>query len=226
MKRRGRQTWLSFAFLSRAIGVLLLLSLAFAGAWWAARIAQEDPGTMTALGSFLSIHDEIAPADIIYVLGGDYERRAPFAARLFKSSLAPRVVIPRETMPPGATRDSHFSDVTVRLLAEAGVPENAVFMWRVDRGVSSTADEMRALALYTQTFPQTTKVVIVTSAYHTRRAQYTAERMLPSRVTVQTAGVESSPWNLQNWWLNPVGRRTVWDEYKKLLYYYPRYLFG
>lgn len=212
-------------FVRRGLLALIPLTLAAAGifAW---RILQNDPPTMQALGNFLWIQEDLSPADIIYILGGDYEQRIPHAADLYKRGLAPRIVIPREHFIPANKNGGHFSDTSSRLLQEAAVPENAIFMWRVDEGVSSTSDEMRALALYVQTFSQTSKVLIVTSAYHTRRAKYTAERMLPSNVAVQVSGVEGREWSMQDWWLNPKGKNLVWQEFQKLLYYYPRYVFG
>ena len=93
--------------------------------------------------------------------------------------------------------------------------------------MSTTADEIRALKRYVEIFPKVKRVIIVSSAYHTRRAGYTAKRMLwTSGVDVEMSGVENPDWKMQGWWLVGAGRREIWGEYKKMLYYVPRYALG
>ena len=181
---------------------------------------------MQAAGEFLWVREELKAADVIYVLGGDYERRIPLAAQLYRRGLAPKIVIPREDMGPDLGEREHFTDISLRLLREAGVPSSALFDWKVGSGVESTADEMKALALYVKLFPAARQIIIVTSDYHTRRALYTANRFLPAGASAQIAGASNGRWRMELWWMSAAGREAVFAEYKKLVYYVPRYFLG
>jgi uncharacterized SAM-binding protein YcdF (DUF218 family) len=198
--------------------------------WLGWGVLSEDEATLKRIGDFLWVRQEPQRADLIYVLGGDYITRVPFAASLYAEGWAPKVVIPRERMSPndfGAQGGpEHFTDASLRILREKGVPSSALLEWTVRGGVQSTADEMRALAIYSDTFPDVTRVLVVTSQYHTRRVAYAAGRMLPGRVECIVLGTPSSEGSIEEWWKHPGTRQTVIDEYWKLLYYVPRYLLG
>jgi uncharacterized SAM-binding protein YcdF (DUF218 family) len=189
------------------------------------RIHEQDEGTLRFLGEFLWIREPLEAADIIYVLGGDYERRIPHAARLYKRGLAPRIVIPREDERIFWDREN-FSDISRRMLVDAGVPESAIFDWKVGHGVATTIDEARALRLYVDTVSGVRSVIIVTSAYHTRRARYAARRSLGGGVQVQVDGEEYKEWRMREWWRHPAGYGLVRQEYLKLVYYWFRYSLG
>jgi uncharacterized SAM-binding protein YcdF (DUF218 family) len=204
------------------IGVVALAAL---GLFWVL-LNNGHEATMRAAGEFLWVREELAAADVIYVLGGDYERRIPLAAKLYHRGIAPKIVIPRENMGPDLGEREHFTDVSLRLLQEAGVPSAALFDWKVGSGVGSTADEMKALALYVKLFPAVRRIIIVTSDYHTRRALYTANRLLPAGASAQVAGAENGRWRMELWWMSGVGKEAVFEEYKKLAYYVPRYFFA
>jgi uncharacterized SAM-binding protein YcdF (DUF218 family) len=221
---RGRTLrWRRLALLPLAGGLAYL-------AWQGWLFSRQDEATMLAWGRFLAPREEAGRADLIYILGGDYIRRVPYAAGLFAGGAAPRIVIPREKMGggdrslPGA--QEHFSDASERILRQAGVPAGAILQWTYQGGVTSTAEELRALEVYVETFPEVSSVIIVTSDYHTRRAGYTARRMLPGRVAVTVLGADNDGWTVENWWRHPMGRRTVHDEIVKLAYYSLRYVFG
>ncbi len=215
--------------LARAI-LLLCASLVLATAWLAWNIQAENEATMRRIGDFLWTRQEPMRADLIYVLGGDYITRIPYAASLYAEGWAPKVVIPRENMGQqhrdAHNRQEHFTDASLRILREKGLPSSALMEWAVREGVQSTADELRALAVYSETFPEVTRVLVITSQYHTRRVSYTASRMLPGRVECIVLGTPGSEGGIEDWWKRPGSRQTVIDEYRKLLYYLPRYILG
>jgi uncharacterized SAM-binding protein YcdF (DUF218 family) len=222
-RRRGLSSWrrIFLAALS-CLGCLV----AVGGAWTAYVLSTEDPARMRSLGRFLWVQQTLRPADIIYVLGGDYSLRIPHAVDIYRRGLAPKIVIPYEDLNMEGQSQEHFSEASQRLLQEMGVPADAVFLWKVGSGVSSTSDEMKALDLYLQTFSRVRRVIIVTSAIHTRRALYTAGRVLAGDPEIQVSGVESKDWSFDTWWLVEQGRNEVWTEWRKLLYYVPRYFLG
>lgn len=193
-------------------------------AWLAILIERRDPDLLRAIGLYLWRRDSVVTADILYVLGGDYSRRIPHALQLYREGLASKIVLPYENLHLRREGSMHFTEESQKLLLESGVPSGAIILWRVGSGVGSTADEMRALRVYLETFTTTRRVIVVTSAYHSRRAGYTAQRFAPSGVQIQVSGVEDSDWSMENWWRSPRGNALVQEEWKKLVYYYVRYL--
>jgi uncharacterized SAM-binding protein YcdF (DUF218 family) len=120
-------------------------------------------------GQFLIDPDAPAKSDIIYLLGGDYLARAPLAASLEKSGFAPMILIAREP--------SKLTDATIGLLTAMGVPRSGITDILVGHGVTSTADEARALRLYVRAH-KVRSVLVVTSMLHSRRAGMAMRRAL------------------------------------------------
>ncbi len=69
------------------------------------------------------------------------------------------------------------TDILALLLENDGVPRERIIELDHPDGVRSTADEAAALAAFARRTP-ISRVLVVTSAYHTRRAQWTLERGL------------------------------------------------
>ena len=105
-----------------------------------------------AAGRYLVVADPLpASADAIVVLAGSVRDRAIEAARLYQHGLAPRVVVTRETLPPGTTtlREAGIelpeSDALTRsVLMGLGVPPRAILTLR--RRATSTASEATTIA--------------------------------------------------------------------------------
>ncbi|MDL5050769.1 YdcF family protein [Oscillatoria amoena NRMC-F 0135] len=184
----------------------------------------ESPLAYRLISSLLWRQDPPQPADALYVLGGDYLVRIPFAASLYKLGYAQFVILPRE--PEQFYNQEHFTDASIRILKEQGVAEENIEEYQWQSGVTSTASEMEALRNYLAGRPDLRSIIIVTSGYHSGRALYTARRRLPSGLSIQVAGVDGQTWNSGNWWLDPAAKAAVLEEFRKYLYYVPRYLFG
>jgi uncharacterized SAM-binding protein YcdF (DUF218 family) len=107
------------------------------------------------------------------------ERRARLAARLYREGLAPRVVLTGGTgaHPPSEARAA--ADVVIR----EGVPESALIL---EERSTSTAENAREAARLIEA----ERVVVVTDAYHTFRAQRVFARHF-DRVLV--AGTRGAP---------------------------------
>ncbi len=214
----------------RWLAAALALAAIWSGVNFYANIRRQDPETMRRLGSFLRNEGQAAEADFIYVLGGDYLNRIPYAAELYRRRMAPRIVVPHEDMGWGSdvspTGQEHFTHASLRMLREAGVPESGMVDWKWGAGVGSTADELYALRGYFEAFPKFRRAIVVTSDYHTRRVGYAAGRILPRGMEFIVLGAPVTDWNLENWWRHPVGRATVWGEYKRLVFYTFRYALG
>lgn len=206
----------------RATAALLLSGAGYAG--WC--LVTDPDGTRSALGDFLWVQQEPEPADFVYVLGGDYLKRIPLAVALYRNGLVRQIVVPREYMPPKGEQE-HFTEASMRLLREAGLPQAAIFEWRFEQGVTSTSEEMSALRAYRQAGLGGSRGIILTSQYHTRRALWMAHCALRGTGTsVQVLGSEPEGWRLNRWWVSPQGQAVVKSEYVKLAYYWPRSVLG
>jgi uncharacterized SAM-binding protein YcdF (DUF218 family) len=70
-------------------------------------------------------------------------------------------------------------------------------------------------------------VIVVSDAYHTRRARWTTRRVLGDETRVQMAPVpfETSHY-LRRWWTDAASQQYVREEYLKIVYYFGRHQLG
>jgi uncharacterized SAM-binding protein YcdF (DUF218 family) len=194
------------------------LAIAFAIAAVAVFAIQHPDQTFWLIGRILIVEDPPEHCDAIYLLGGDYEIRAPKAAQMFREGWAPLIVLARE--PEAAHSKGNFTETTIGILHHEGVPTDRIVQIRVPGGVTNTAGEARALRDYVKSHP-IHRLLVVTSAVHTRRAQMALYRSLwGARVDLYMAPVEEPGYRSGDWWLTSYGRGQVKAEYEKLLYYF------
>jgi uncharacterized SAM-binding protein YcdF (DUF218 family) len=168
----------------------------------------------------LTVDDAVAPADFLYVLGGDVNTRPFHSAELFRRGFAPRVVVPRTEDRPASERGFYpnDADVAVRILQQEGVPDSAITMLRMPDGVTSTQDEGRVLRDYLRAHPAR-RVIVVTSAYHTRRARWTLRRELDgTEVDLRMAAAPDDRFDASNWWKREAGFLAYVSEMLKFLH--------
>lgn len=204
--RRARRAWL--------IG----LALAFAWpplAWVAARA--------------LIANEELAQADAVVVLAGSstYAERAERAAQLYDEGRAPRVLLTNDGLPSGWSQEQERNPLFVERAAEElrrrGVPAERIEI--ISPVVASTYDE--AVLLRQQAAARGWRsIIVVTSAYHSRRALWTLRRVF--RDGSVAIGLAAAAPGRQApapaaWWLSALGWEMVPGEYAKLLYYLFQY---
>jgi uncharacterized SAM-binding protein YcdF (DUF218 family) len=120
-------------------------------------------------------------------------------------------------------RNPFFVERAAEELRNAGVPAERIEA--LPQTVVSTREEAIALRDYA-TANGFKSLIVVTSAYHSRRALWILQRLFESSGIV--IGVEPIPPGEQTahfatWWLYPSGWRDVAGEYAKLAYYHARY---
>jgi len=177
------------------------------------------------VGSFLVINDRLEPADIIMLLNGDTTTRPYHAAELLHRGLAPKVVIARmedsESVKLGAYPNPTDSNIAV--LRKLGLAESQIVELRPPVGVQHTVDEAEALLAYGREHPMS-KIIIVTSDLHSRRARYTFRRVLSGTgAKLMMAPVSDLKYGADNWWRLEDGIIGCQNEYLKLAYYYAKY---
>jgi uncharacterized SAM-binding protein YcdF (DUF218 family) len=164
-------------------------------------------------------------ADAIVVLAGSstYVERARRAAALYAEGRAPRVVLTNDNLKGGWSeaeqRNPLFVERAAAELRRGGVPDERIEI--IHQPVTSTYEEAARVGEYAAE-RRWRSLVVVTSAYHARRARWTFRRALgPGGVAVTLEGVapgEQSP-PAATWWLSRLGWRMVAGEYLKLIYY-------
>ena len=200
----------------RTVKILLVCILIWPfAAWVAARL--------------LITEAPLAKADAIVVLGGsaNYKERAREAARLVREGRAPLIVLTNDNQrgpwSSAEQRNLYFYERSLEELHNAGVPDKSVDVLMNE--VGSTHEEAELVKQYAvdRGFRS---VLIVTSAYHSRRALWTFSRVFRDTgiqvgLTAVTPGTDSPP--PATWWLTRRGWRFVPTEYVKMIYYVVKY---
>ena len=177
----------------------------------------------------LIVRSELVSADAIVVMSGSatYRERAAWAARLYREGRAPIVILTNDSLKSGwdnkEQRNPYFYELAARELQQQGVPESKI---QVVSGIAlGTYEESLGVRDYASAH-QLKRLLIVTSAYHTRRTLWSL------RHACEGSGIEigiDSPapgWQTpapSRWWWRRWGWKVVAGEYVKLIYYWMRY---
>ncbi|HZN00299.1 MAG TPA: YdcF family protein [Pyrinomonadaceae bacterium] len=174
----------------------------------------------------LVVDADLSSADAIVVLSGSsaYVERTHKAAELYREGRAPLVWLTDDHTRGGWSsalqRNPYFVERATDELIKSGVPAERI---RIVPGVaSSTRDESLIVRDYASS-QGVRSVLVVTSAYHSRRALRTLRQVFAGTGTtigLQAVAATSNAW----WWLQPNGWRDVAGEYVKLIYYWFKYV--
>lgn len=198
----------------RVTRVLLLVGfcLLFAG------FALRRP-LLEGAGSFLNVTEEPRPADLIFILGGDMHIRPSAAAELYRDGFAPRIVMSRVEDTPGSAMGIYpnETDASVMLLTRLGVPDSAIVMLKTPGGVTSTREEADQLHQYLDRHPAS-RVLVVTSDYHTRRTRWLMESEMSDLPTEFSMYGATPEFDASNWWRSETGFIAYMEEYAKFVH--------
>lgn len=168
-------------------------------------------------------------ADAIVVLGGaaTYVERARHAASLFRQKRAPLIILTNDGMPGGWSHEKqrtvYFIERATDELLLAGVPAGSIEA--LTAPASGTYEEAAVLRDYAAAH-NLKSLLVVTSAYHSRRAKWTWHQVFDdSNVAIGLSAVKpglQSPTPF-TWWLTRAGWEMVAGEYLKFAYYLLRY---
>jgi uncharacterized SAM-binding protein YcdF (DUF218 family) len=182
-----------------------------------------------ALAENLVVEKKLPRADAILILGGSsvYRERTRKAAELYRNGSAPKIFLTDDGERGGWSKVEQRNPPFVELaqkefIAQGVAPENIEIVKPRGSGTIYEAQEFQN----TIREQNIKTVLLVTSAYHTRRALWTFEKILADDKT--EVGIESPPTGEQTpppfvWWLTPFGWNVVAGEYVKLAYYWLYY---
>jgi uncharacterized SAM-binding protein YcdF (DUF218 family) len=163
-------------------------------------------------GNFWVVDDPPAHADAIVVLSDDnyYGERAARAAELFKAGWAPRVIASGRNLRAYAS----IAELIQHDLMDRGVPAGAVV--RFPNRAENTREEAAAVSEFVASHGWK-RVVVVTSNYHTRRARYIYERLLPAGTSLGVSAAHDSEFDPSGWWRTRLGVKLFVRETGALL---------
>jgi len=160
---------------------------------------------------------EVPPtvADLIVPLAGETER-IHYAIELYNEGFAPQfglTVLPLKT--PGLRKASR--EFAEHLILEGGIPETQ--LTTISNMAFSTRQEAENILALARS-QDLDSVLVVTSAWHTRRSAFIFEQVFAgSGIAFTIVPVASDSYQPTAWWLNPKSRGDTTREYAKLLVY-------
>lgn len=180
------------------------------------------------LAENLIVEKPLEKADAILVLSGSsvYKERTHKAAEIYKKGVAKKILLSDDGGLAGWSvkeqRNPPFIYLAEQeLIAQGVAKEDIEFLAPKVTGTIYEARNMRKKIEK----EKWRSIVIVTSAYHTKRSLWTFEKVIGRKVNI---GINSSPTGEQTpppyiWWISPNGWRFVAGEYVKFLVYWIYY---
>lgn len=206
VRRRRRRLFVLAVFVS------ILLASAY--------IARER--LLAAAARALTVDDAVGPADYLVVLGGSPEDRPFAAAELFGRGVAPKVIVFEYR--PGLGGAPSQTELYERVLTLGGVTPEAIE--RAPGLVRSSWDEAQSLRRFLEG-RRASRVIIVTSAEHTRRARWAFQQAMAGLDTdIRVAASRHEDFDEGNWWHNDEGVLLYVHEFLKFPFYLLRYAIG
>lgn len=156
-------------------------------------------------------------ADVIIVLGSrkacDY--RVPLAAKLFHEGKAPHLIFCGGKVQKTSLGDMAEYKAMLISAEKCGIPTSAI---TVETHSLDTVENLQNVAkLVKKHFPNCKSIIIVTTAYHMRRAKKLAEHFFTQKIIPCPASRGSTQRN--NWSMTEKGSTTALDECLKFGYY-------
>ncbi|HSH43365.1 MAG TPA: YdcF family protein [Arenicellales bacterium] len=173
------------------------------------------------IGRFLVVNDARSQCDAIVLLNGNISTRTYRAAALHRQTGAP-ILLARlaDTEEVRLGVIPNISEATTELLRRRGVADSDIELLSSERWVAGTWAE--AILLCERLRAKGCRsVVIVTDAFHTRRARWTFRKVLRDEGVLFTCA--ATPFSLRlvdNWWYSEYGVVQVIIEYIKFAHYH------
>ena len=176
-------------------------------------------------GRFLVVADPLpARADAIVMLAGSIPDRVLETAELYRSGVAPRVVVTRERLREGdaalrahGVRLPEPDEMSMTALERLGVPAPAIV--RLRRRTHSTESEAATIARWACR-TRIRRLIVVTSRAHTRRSRLIFSRMLGDRMELTVRPSRFDSFSTRRWWRVRRDAKTVLYEWERLLHYW------
>ena len=176
------------------------------------------------LGAWLVVEDPLDRADAIVVLSGTMYERQLEAADLYRAGYAPRIYVLREIQDWGevelqqrGVRYTRIVDVQIDALVKVGVPREVITV--LDSADSTAEEAGYVYDLVTKL--KLSRLIVVTSKQHTRRARMAINRRLQGTgATVIVRATRYDRSDVDRWWQNRSTLRFTLFETQRLIAYW------
>ena len=161
--------------------------------------------------------DPLVKTEAIVVLAGGNGNRIEAAARLYREGFGEKLFFSGFRMYP----ETYTSTLMKNYALKLGVPEDKIIAWIPDVEVSTRGESVANLELLNKNHIK--KFILVTSAYHTRRAKLMYENAVSLlgydiEFLVYPAPDPFVP--VEGWWKLRTGQKGIFFEYVKSVAYY------
>jgi len=173
------------------------------------------------MGNLLVHQDPLIPADAIVVLGGSFTgNRLEEASRLFHKGFGKILVFSGYPLYPGAFNHDLMEAYALKL----GVPREIIHAQIAGKERSTWGEGIANLNHLKS--KNIKSFILVTSSFHTRRSRWIYEKLIEHfnyefEMRVHPAPDPVVP--IDGWWKTRVGKKQVFFEYLKTVYYYFAY---
>ena len=176
---------------------------------------------LRAIGKFLIAVDTETPEyDAIVLMNGNISTRPFRAAKLYNEKAAP-ILLARlaDTEEVRMKVIPNISESTCTLLMRLKVTDNDIRFLKSERWIAGTWDEAVLLCGYIRK-NNYRKILIVTDAFHTRRARWAFRKVMGDDNIELCCATTPITLNIANhWWASEYGIVQVFVEYLKFLHY-------
>jgi len=163
---------------------------------------------------YLYCKDELKPADVIVVLAGEETERVEYGVKLFKEGWARK---DRMILSGGpAVWKYTFASLMEEHALHLGVPKKYILL--EDRSTSTEEDARFTREILRQ--HGYTSLILVTSPYHSKRADKIFRKTMGNEIRVISAPAEKSWFRFEDWWERKRDRKVVFMEFSKFLWFW------
>lgn len=185
---------------------------------------------LSRIGSYLIVDEIPQKSDAVVVLntGVEYYPRIVEAARLYRIGFTPKVIINgnrksevlRELERKGFRPCCPWDEDRKRILEVLGVPEKDIISISAEDAYDTITE---AAAVGVRLIDWGLKrVIVTTSKFHTRRAQFVWTRLYKDRLKIFAVSAKTDPFDPKGWWKEGRQIRWVLAEYGAWIYYWLR----
>jgi uncharacterized SAM-binding protein YcdF (DUF218 family) len=163
---------------------------------------------------YLYCKDELKPADVIVVIpDSETGYSVDYGVKLFKEGWArkDRIILSGGNI----TWKYAWASLMQEQALFLGVPKNAILL---EEKSTSTKEN----AVYTREIMKRhryTSLILVTAAYHSKRAEEIFKKIMGSEVSVLSAPAEESKFRFEDWWKRERDRKAVLIEFFKFFWF-------
>jgi len=148
---------------------------------------------LVGVGFYLSPQDNVDKADVIVVVsGGQTTSRAEKGIDLYKQGYAPKIIFSGASLDDGPSNAFAMRDQALA----SGVPASNIYIDEKSQNTYENAVNSKAIL---QSLAAS-KIILVTSPYHQRRANQTFESVLGKDYQLLGVSAFDDRWSKSQWW--------------------------